>query len=361
MNTYSTDHRLTLDQIYNMIKAVPENVVFVEGEPGVGKSSLLDRFKADPSMSNYIVAPPIDAQSMDLGDISMPVVDRERMVTNYAPNSRFMIAEAIRQNRPVVILIDELTKSPQPVQNMLQPLFEMRRRLGDLYLPEGSIVFCTGNLGGEGLGDALKAHTRNRLTVVEVSKPIAAEWIPWAVDTGVDPAVIAFVRQVPHTMASYRDGDQDENPYIFNPRKVQRSVFSPRSAVRASRYVAARDQMDAATLRSALRGCIGDAAAADLDAFIAYQDELPSRDSIIANPAGAPLPASAGANVVLVFGLLASTTSENLPAYMQYVRRLEPEWQAVFGVSLAGGSKQHMAFKCQEFTHWARENHDILG
>ena len=194
MSEISFGSKLSLKQAAQLIMAVPENRFLVRGEMGTGKSAMLDYFREHPAMSHYLIADPLDAQTLDLGDTAMPVVDKERMVTNYAPNSRFKISEAIAANRPVVIMLDEFGKAMAPVQNMLHPLLEVRARLGDLYLPEGSIVYATSNLAGESVGDTFKMHTINRMSVIEVAKPTAEQWIEWGVMTGkIDPVVLAFV------------------------------------------------------------------------------------------------------------------------------------------------------------------------
>jgi len=357
MSVINFGSTVTLAQAAKLTLACGSSIraLFV-GEPGIGKSSMMGTFeKVLGDAYNYAY---VDCSNLDLGDVAMPVVDHTTKTTRYYPNARFQL----HGGKPVVIMLDEFGKAPQPVQNMLHPMLESRNpRLGDVPLPEGSIVFLTSNMSSDGVGDNIKAHTLNRVTRVQVAKPSAEDWMHWAVDAGVHPVVLAWVRQFPHCMASYMDGDQDENPYIYNPKKFQTSYVSPRSLELASRIVWQKDQFDSDTLIAALRGTIGDSGARDMEAFIAYQDELPTRQTIISNPMGAPVPASAGATIVLVFGLIASTTKENIAPFMQYVRRLDAEWQAVFGINLARSSKQGIAFQCKAFTDWARDNQDLLG
>ena len=357
MSTINFGSTLTLDQAAKLTLACGPTIrpLFV-GEPGIGKSSMMGFFESQLGDAyNYAY---VDCSNLDLGDVAMPVVDHATKTTRYYPNARFKLHEG----KPVVIMLDEFGKAPQPVQNMLHPMLESRNpRLGDVSLPEGSIVFLTSNMSSDSVGDNIKAHTLNRVTRVQVSKPDAESWLHWAMDAGVHPVVMAWVRQFPHCMASYMDGDQNENPYIYNPKKFQTSYVSPRSLELASRIVWQREQFDSDTLIAALRGTIGESGARDMEAFIAYQDELPTRETVIANPMGAPLPTSAGATVVLVFGLIASTTKDNMTQFMQYVGRLESEWQAVFGINLARSNKQGVAFSNKAFTNWARENQDILG
>ena len=101
----------------------------------------------------------------------------------------------------------------------------------------------TGNLTTDGVGDTLKAHTRNRIVEITVAKPDDTQWLEWAVNSDIEPIVMAWVRQFPQALASYTEGNQDENPYIYNPRKQQTSYVSPRSLATASNIVSALQGM----------------------------------------------------------------------------------------------------------------------
>lgn len=355
MATINFGKTVTLKQAAQIILATPDNINHLEGEPGIGKSSILD-YLAE-RLPNHIIADPIDVPTLDLGDTAMPVVDREKMLTNYAPNSRFKLT----QGKPVVLMLDEYPKGADPVKNMLHGLFEARRRrLGDVYLHPGSYVFTTGNLSSDGVGDNLKAHTRGRLTTLHVSKPTAEQWLEWAVMHDIDPIVCAWVNQFPHCMDSYINGD-DTNPYIFNPKKVQKAYTSPRSLYRASNVVRAREQLDQDSVIAALTGTIGEAAARDMQAYIAYQDQLPTWDSVTKNPKSTKVPESAGACAVMVFGAIAKVDRNNIAPWMDYLERMEPEWQAAFCINIAKNpTKQSVAFASKKFADWVSKNEDIL-
>jgi hypothetical protein len=46
---------------------------------------------------------------------------------------------------------------------------------------------------------------------------------------------------------------------------------------------------------------------------------------------------------------------------MEYLRRMEEEWQVVFGVTLAKhNTKKQIAFANRAFTLWAADNEDLL-
>jgi MoxR-like ATPase len=120
---------VTLKQAANAYPYQPETIFLLQGEPGIGKSSLLKQV-AEELGYDYAY---IDVPNMDLGDIAMPVIDHETKTTRYYPNARFKVHE----KKPVVIMLDEYTKGADPVKNMLHPMFEKANpRLGDISLDD---------------------------------------------------------------------------------------------------------------------------------------------------------------------------------------------------------------------------------
>lgn len=347
--------QLSLKQAASLILATPKNRYLLQGEPGIGKSSLLTTLSK--ALPNHEVAY-IDVPNMDLGDIAMPVIDRETKTTSYYPNSRFKF----HTGKPVIVMLDEYTKGVDPVKNMLHPLLEVvNPRLGDVSAHEESYVFMTGNLSSDGVGDSLKAHTRNRIIPLTVRKPDADEWLEWAVNNDIEPVVMAWVRQYPHALASYTDEAQSDNPYIYNPKKVQTAFVSPRSLERASNILRMRHQLDTDTQIAGMTGAIGEAASRDMQAYVHYQDQLPLWETIVKSPKTADVPVSDGACAVLVFGAIAKVTKDSMTPFMQYLERFEPEWQACFAISIAKSpTKQAIAFSCPAFAEWVTKNEDLL-
>jgi len=119
--------------------------------------------------------------------------------------------------------------------------------------------------------------------------------------------------------------------------------------------------MDQDSLIAALSGAIGEAASRDLQAYIAYQDQLPTWESIVKTPRTASVPDSAGACAVLVFGAIAKIDKSTMTAFMEYMERFEPEWQACFAINVAKNpAKQSIAFSSKAFGDWVAKNEDIL-
>jgi hypothetical protein len=345
---------ITLKQAANLIRTNPTTRFLLQGEPGIGKSSLLESI-ANGMGYDYAY---IDVPNMDLGDIAMPVIDHETKTTRYYPNARF----GIHNGKPMVIMLDEFTKGADPVKNMLHPMLEKANpRLGDLPLDSNTVVFLTGNLSTDGVGDNLKAHSRNRLVPVTISKPDADQWIEWAINKGIEAEVIAWVNRFPHAMASYTDAGQGDNPYIYNPKNSQKAFVSPRSLETASNIVRTRKDNDPETVIAALTGAIGESAARDMQAYIEFSDQLPTWESTIQHPKTTSIPTSAGACAIVVFGAIARVDKTTIAPFMEYLERFDAEWQAVFAINIAKTpSKQSIAFSCKAFADWVAKNHDLL-
>jgi hypothetical protein len=308
---------INFSQATNAIKHVGAfNTILLQGQPGVGKSAILSQLARE--MPDYFPAY-IDCTNLDLGDVAMPVIDRDQMVTHYAPNARFGIGRG--QNKPVLLMLDELGKAAKPVLNMLLPII-LERRLGDVPLPTGSIVFATTNLATDGVGDNIPAHAYNRMTVVDFANPTCDEWLAWASSNGVVPEVLAFAKQFPIIFDRYDQLEADDkNPYIFNPLNGQTRAFcSPRSLTKASNLIAARSELGDSLL-SFLIGTVGESAARDMEAMVHLADQIPTYDAVVANPSKAKLPTGVGGYFLMAFMLAGRVKKETLDPVLEYVDR----------------------------------------
>jgi hypothetical protein len=264
-------------------------------------------------------------------------------------------------------MLDEIGKAMKAVKNVLLTLM-LEKRIGDVKLPEGSIVFGTTNLATDGVGDSLEAHARNRVCFVTVRKPHAGfggdgsvdndSWGAWALDNEIAPEVIAWVKQFPQALESYTDQAQRDNPYIFNPTRAGQTAFvTPRSLEKASHIAKKRSALGEAVTITALAGTIGESAARDMQAFFTVVDKLPTWEAIMDSPNSAKVPDDAVAKCILVFSAISRVDKDTLGKWLKYADRLDKELQALFARSIVKSSnKQSIAVSNKDFVRWATDN-----
>ena len=344
---------ISLKQAEELIATVGRDVtVHMRGQPGIGKSSILKTLATRFPTHTPVY---IDCADLDLGDLAMPAMNHETKTTTFYPNERF----AIHGDNPVIIMLDEITKASEPVKNMLLPVM-LERRLGAVKFHPDSIVYSTGNLTTDGVGDAMKAHAKNRLTSVTIRNPNDDEWVNWGVDNGIAPEVLAWVKQFPHALACYTDESQKENMYIYNPRKQQDAFVSPRSLEKASHIVKNRHTLGEDTTMVALTGTIGESASRDMSAYFSLADGLPTKESIYQEPEKAMLPNDPAARVILVMRELMTITDKHMDAWLTYLQRLPMEIQALFAVNIMASSRKQVAATNKSFIDWAVKNNQYF-
>jgi hypothetical protein len=333
--------------------------IHLVGEPGIGKTAMFKNIVAKTGYKGVF----IDTPNTELGDIGIPMPDHETRTTTLYPNKHW----GFHKKEPMVIFIDEFTKpSSMAVQNMLHPLTNERRIGGD-ELHEDSIVITTGNNTTDGVGDMLKAHSINRLTIYPIAKPQAGfnadgscdedSWGYWAMANDVAPEIIAWVKAFPHALASYKDASQVDNPYIFNPKTPQKSFVSPRSLARASHVVSNRHRITRNTLIAGLAGTIGESAARDMVAYVEIADTLPTWGEIMQDPKDCKLPTSPAALNIMAFGAIQKIDRNNISKWFEYLKRTPKELQSVFCLSTSKNeAKKQILFTSGSFVTWMREN-----
>lgn len=334
--------RLDFTQTKTLIKECGQHItVLVEGEPGIGKSAILYQLAAE--MPGYKPVY-LEAQTLDLGDIQMPLVDAETGV-RFVPNSAFM-----SDGRPLLLMIDELGKAMRPVQNALLRVIH-ERKLGSYALPDDTIVFATTNLATDGVGDAIQSHAANRMTRVVMGKPTADEFVEYGANHGFAPEILAWVKSSPHSLNSYVD--DPDNAYVFNPKRPARAYFSPRSAEKAGAIVRKREMFTPDALIAALAGTVGESAARDMQAFLTLGDALPDWRRVLDHPDTCPIPDSPIAQQMLALRAVANIDNASVTPWLTYMVRLQPEVMALFASTVMKGSKAALLVSNPAFTQYA--------
>lgn len=349
--------KVTIEELRKLIPTIGKELTpIIQSEPGCGKTSLLNLIKEDlGDKYDYIY---VDCPVKDMSDIAMTIPNHATKTLESYVGSLFKLDS----DKPKVILLDEFMKSPKLLQVIFTRLM-LERCVGDTPLPEGSIVFGTSNNQSDGVGDTMLAHAGNRVCIIGMEKPDVNSWLAWATNNKVSALVRAFVHTFPRCLASYTDGNQDDNPYIFNPKKPQLSFVSPRSLAKSSVIVDNRNSLGENATMAALGGTIGQSASADMSAFMRLEKDLPEFSEIVANPETTPIPEAISAQLMLMFQAVDKMdTQATLTAFMKYLKRLaSSEMQAVFFTMIVRHKTAvKLARSNPEIAEWATKNHELF-
>lgn len=354
MSTAKSIYAMGLEATKDSIKFGGHNrTILVEGHMGTGKSTLL--WMLDEELPTHKAFYFDCTTKTDAGDIGLPhfnKIEEDGCVT-YVPNEEL----GLHLDQPIILMIDEFGKANQSVKNGCLRLM-LERKWGSKDLHPESIIFATTNMGAEGVGDLLKPHERNRISVVRSRKPDADEWIAWGLNNGIHPTVLGWANDNPHIFQSFEDVENPEdNQYIFHPQQQRSAFVTPRSLHAASDWLYVMDDghITNNSLTAILMGTIGERAAMDMMAFVTLSNELPSLESIKSDPMLAKIPDSAAGTCMVVFRTLSTIDKDWMDAWMVYMSRLETEAQGMFvnGVRAKGFKKQSIVMTNKKFTEWA--------
>jgi hypothetical protein len=347
---------VSIDEAKTAIKTVGHKITpIIVSEPGVGKSSILKMLESEMDSNEYDFIY-VDCPVKDMMDVAASIPDHNTKTLEYYVSSLFQLGNGKKK----VIMLDEFMKAPKLLQIIFTRLI-LERTVGDVPLPEGSIVFATSNNASDGVGDSMLAHVGNRVTVLKMRKPSADDWNLWATEYGVARPIRAWAAMNPRAFYSYTDGGQEDNPYIFKPSSTAQQFVSPRSLAKASPIVEAKDTLGENLMMAMLAGTIGEAAAKSMAAFIALENKVVRFETVIKSPTTVTVPEDVSAQVMMLFEAVdCIENQDDLSKYMQFVNRIpSSEVQSIFFTMIMRG-KPRVARYNAEIMKWAADNHMLM-
>ena len=161
-------------------------------------------------------------------------------------------------------------------------------------------------------------------------------------------------------LKSYRDAEQQDNPYIFQPSKPQVSFVSPRSLEKSDPII--KSSLSTEVKLALLAGTLGEAGARDMMTFVSLDKSVTQFEDIIADPETVTMPKDIAPLLLMIFQALDKVENQDqLNKYQKFINRVEnEEVQAVWFVMLLRSPKARMARVNPEISKWALENHHIL-
>jgi hypothetical protein len=306
--------------------------IVVWGQPGVGKSQVAQQTAA---ALGYKLRD-IRASLLDPVDLrGIPHVINER--THWAAPS-FLPSNG---DAKTLILLDELNRAPVMTQNGLFQLI-LDRALGEYTVPaETRFIACCNRVEDGGGVQRMPAALSNRFVHIEL-EPDLEDWSRWAARSGIEPAVIAFLRFRPDLLCQFD--------------RAAKAFPMPRSWEFVSKVTA---QKPGNGIEHALYcGAVGEGAAVEYSAFLRMWRELPSIDAILLSPATAPVPSGPATLFAVSAAIARRMTAQNMGRAIKYLNRLPAEY-AVYGVQDAIRRDDNLKHS-PEFTTWAIDNSAVI-
>ena len=214
-----------------------------------------------------------------------------------------------------VLLLDEAPQAAREKQTVIQRLFD-EGRSGGYVLPghpksdpncDRGLVFIV--LAGNRQSDRANSHgmgsqTGTRLIHVTLEAD-TSDWIDWANANGIDPTVVAFIRQQPE--------------YLHKLDPKQTTGATPRGWTILSKIVG--KALPSSIEMTAYSGVVGEEAARAYLALIHAARSI-NIDEALVDPEGAEIPQEVGHQFATASLLIRRATTENFDNIVKYVERV---------------------------------------
>ncbi len=243
-----------------------------------------------------------------------------------------------------ILFLDEINQAPPSVQAASYQLL-LNRQIGDYKLPDGWAMMAAGNRESD-RANAQHMPSALSLRLVHLDYEINVDdWCDWALNQGdrVPVELLSFIRLRPDLLHSFES--------------KQRVSPNPRSWVFCGELT--NTGLPPSIEYDLFRGTVGDGAATEYVAHCRIFRDLPTVDQITLDPDGTPVSSSPAVRFAITAALAHGVTKDVFPRFMQYVKRMEPEWVIAFVRDAQRRNREITETK--EYTRFAIDNSAYLA
>jgi len=327
--------------LHSCYKSKNKKVVpFIQGPPGVGKSSGVDEFAREIEAHNE------DCRLSYYGpqDFGYPYLEEQ---TNGTKRMRFSEpAFWPKAGRKTVIKFEEVNTASQSVFKCCQQL-TLDRKINDHVLPEDTFIVLLGNRPEDRCGvEKIGAALMDRVTIIKVRVDLN-EWIHWAQKNDIDPLIIAYIKFAPQNLSTF-DGAKWDGVSNF---------ATPRSWEKASEII--KHATDRHVRHALLEGTLGQGITVEFNAFLDVYEKLPNFDEVLKNPTTALVPQDPSTVYATCAGLSKKVKPSTVGAFLTYTERMGREF-AIFALKTALNFNKQLA-ATPAFVTWAAANPEVFA
>lgn len=314
--------QVNINELKEILKTQPpEQAIMVWGPPGIGKTEAVRQAALETEaicFEEILSTKPPE----DLEGVPFPVEKEEGKFTHFAPPVRFA-ALVGEDGPPAYFFMDELNTA-QPHIQVVAMQIALEKRVGAQKLRGNVRIVAAGNRASDRAAvNPMPKPLENRFEHYEVVVD-SDIWVRWALEKGIDPTIIAFIRSYPNKL------------HQFNPDSASPAFATPRSYEMADRRLKSNGGWGDALVMKKLAGCIGEGVATELVAYRKLQDELPDPAAILKDGDSAPMPPASKPDrryfimTALTAQLFKKSTKSEVREAVKYVMRMEADFGAKF-------------------------------
>ena len=234
--------------------------VFVWGNPGVGKSSIIKQIANDKNMEfidlRLSLLDPTDLRGIPFFDSTNKSAIWAK--PEFLPNSN---SQAFG-----ILFLDEINSAPPTVQAAAYQLI-LDRKIGEYTLPMNYAIVAAGNYESDrGVTYRMPTPLANRFVHFDFELDFE-EWKSWAYESKIDTRIISFLSYKP------------QNLFTFDAKAKEKSFATPRSWSFVNDILNSNLQIE--FLKDVISGAVGKDSSDEFMNFCKVIDKLPNIQEIL--------------------------------------------------------------------------------
>jgi hypothetical protein len=282
--------------------------VFIWGNPGVGKSSLVAQIAKEKNMQ-FI---DLRLSLLDPTDLrGIPFFENE---TKKAVWAKPEFLPDSNSDEFGILFLDEINSAPPTIQAAAYQLI-LDRKIGEYTLPKNYSIVSAGNYESDrGVTYRMPTPLANRFVHLNFDLDFES-WKIWAYGANIDQKVIAYL--------SYKPSDL----FRFDPKSTEKSFATPRSWKFVDDIL--KSNIDMALVENVIAGAVGKEAASEFVNYCKIMDSLPNINDII-NGIDIEIPTKNSVlyamNIGIVYALKSNNSIKNLGNVLEFSLKLNGEF-----------------------------------
>lgn len=313
--------------------------LFITGQPGVGKSEIVEQAVSEMNYDLMICHPVIEDPTDKKG---LPFADKENGAANFLPFGD--LKRMMDAKKELVVFIDDFGQACPAVQASYMQLLLAREVAGKKISDKVIFVSATNRKSDmAGVSGILEPVKSRFATIVELT-PDADAWVDWAVKNGMPMELIAFIKMRPQFISAWK------------PSRDMTNAPTPRTIANLGKMM--NQGLPKEIEYEVFCGAVGREMATEFVGFLKIFRSLPNINLILSNPNEADVPSASNVLYALVGALANKADKKTFSNIMLYVNRIPAEFQVLFVMTAT--KKTAELKETADYINWISKNQDLL-